>query len=599
MVAFDVVYLTYRSQKWIDGCFDALLSAQYDLKRLNLFAVDNHSDDKTVNVLKAKQEEYGGRFGAFVVKSNEENLGFGAGNNVGAALGHAPYLFFCNIDTAVYEDTFQALSDAIESDAGTDIAVWELRQFPYEHPKCYNPLTGETSWSSGAAFVIRRDVFEQINGFDERFFMYAEDVDLSWRVRMAGYRLRYVPKAVINHYCYQTAGEIKPIQYVNSIVGNLVLRTKFGSLKERLWGHVCVLRSCLRANVPFDGVGKQIFMAYCASLNKLYSARRWRRKNRKRIDAETFVFHELDYEFRRKGDFWTCSRPKDFPLVSVIVRTCGRPDVLRETLISLCNQTYPNIEVVVVEDGKDASQEMIISEFSDLRIQYHATKEKRGRCVVGNIGMESANGEYFNFLDDDDVFYADHVETLVAALQNNTEFRVAYALGAQTPIRVISQEPYQYELIGYEHAVDFPFNRLRLLQQNYLPIQSVMFARCLYEEYGGFDTHLNVLEDWELWTRYAVKEKFLYIPKTTSQYRVPFCSGQSDERQKKLDAAYAEVRQKISKRVYQWTAEEISREYEMCVQAEFRTSYENRGPAYRVLRKAYRLLKGIARRFLH
>ena len=64
--------------------------------------------------------------------------------------------------------------------------------FPYEHPKIYDPVTQEAQWSSGAAFAIRCEVYERLGGFDEKIFMYGEDVDLSWRLRSFGYKIRYV-----------------------------------------------------------------------------------------------------------------------------------------------------------------------------------------------------------------------------------------------------------------------------------------------------------------------------------------------------------------------------------------------------------------------
>lgn len=87
--------------------------------------------------------------------------------------------------------------------ASSQTAAFELRQFPYEHPKYYDPVTLETSWISGACFVLKRSVFEETGGFDESIFMYGEDVDLSWHIRALGYRLQYVPAAITWHYAYQ------------------------------------------------------------------------------------------------------------------------------------------------------------------------------------------------------------------------------------------------------------------------------------------------------------------------------------------------------------------------------------------------------------
>jgi GT2 family glycosyltransferase len=74
------------------------------------------------------------------------------------------------------------------------------RQLPLEHPKGYDLETGNQSWASGACLLTQRHVFEQIDGFDhETFFMYCDDVDYSWRVRLAGFRVIFVPQARAFH----------------------------------------------------------------------------------------------------------------------------------------------------------------------------------------------------------------------------------------------------------------------------------------------------------------------------------------------------------------------------------------------------------------
>lgn len=77
--------------------------------------------------------------------------------------------------------------------------VLEGRQFPEEHPKHYDPVTGITGWASGACMLIPRATALLVGGFDERFFMYMEDVDLSWRVRIAGRQVRLIHNAMYMH----------------------------------------------------------------------------------------------------------------------------------------------------------------------------------------------------------------------------------------------------------------------------------------------------------------------------------------------------------------------------------------------------------------
>ncbi|MTL04525.1 glycosyltransferase, partial [Turicibacter sanguinis] len=213
----DIIFVTYNSQKWIDNCFKSIHESEYDLKQLNLIIVDNNSQDDTVKKLNHIKEQTGNDYGDFKIIESKENLGFGKGNNLGFEGGTSPYVLFLNIDTEVENNTFSELEKEIIS-SNEKIGAWELRQFPYEHPKFYNPVTEYTSWSSGAALVVRRDLFEKIGGFDKNIFMYAEDVDLSWRIRCEEYYLKYCPKAVVNHYSYEGANQVKPTQYYNSII---------------------------------------------------------------------------------------------------------------------------------------------------------------------------------------------------------------------------------------------------------------------------------------------------------------------------------------------------------------------------------------------
>ena len=70
------------------------------------------------------------------------------------------------------------------------------------------------------------------------------------------------------------------------------------------------------------------------------------------------------------------------PLVSIIIRTCGRTQVLRQALDSVRNQTYKNIETIVVEDGVNISEDMVLNEFSDINTKYFFSGEKVGRSTM-------------------------------------------------------------------------------------------------------------------------------------------------------------------------------------------------------------------------
>lgn len=243
-------------------------------------------------------------------------------------------------------------------------------------------------------------------------------------------------------------------------------------------------------------------------------------------------------------------------LVSIIIRTCGRPHILYYTLKSLREQTYKNFEIIVIEDGNNDSEAFINEHFKDLNIRYFAFYEHVGRTKAGNKGLEMAQGKYINFLDDDDQFYKNHIEVLVTFLES-TKGKVAYSVAEEIFVKKIKWRPYFIEMRRFIRFHQ-PFNRLLLAYKNYLPIQTVMFQRQLYQQLGGFDEKLNYLEDWDLWVRYATITDFLYIPQITSCYKVPCWSLKKLRRDKDLYLALKQLRNKTRQYSFHMNVQEIA-----------------------------------------
>ena len=147
------------------------------------------------------------------------------------AHGTAPFCLITNIDLVFEKDSLRRLASTACAD-NAQAAAWEMRQKPYEHPKFYDPVTGTTNWNSHACVLLRRSAVESVGGYDDTLFMYAEDVELSYRLRRAGYLLRYCPAAVVWHYSYESTTQVKPLQYTGSTFGNLYLRLKYGNFGD-------------------------------------------------------------------------------------------------------------------------------------------------------------------------------------------------------------------------------------------------------------------------------------------------------------------------------------------------------------------------------
>lgn len=108
-----------------------------------------------------------------------------------------PFLII-NPDTFLHKDAIKNLLNTYNSKK--DIGIVEPRQLPFAHPKEYDHKTKETPWASGSCMLINPKAFEEIGGFDGNFWMYTEDVDLSWRMWLADYKVLHEPTAVVYHH---------------------------------------------------------------------------------------------------------------------------------------------------------------------------------------------------------------------------------------------------------------------------------------------------------------------------------------------------------------------------------------------------------------
>lgn len=563
--SLDVVIISYHPKS---GELERLLQSVAEQSAhpfdITVAVFDNSADAAATRHVRQIVEDHGRRLHMLPLTVSPGNVGFGRGVNALLAATRSELVLTINQDAYLAKDALGLLGERVQA-SPDDIAAWELRQVPYEHPKDYNPVTQETLWLSGAACLFRRTALESVSGFEKRIFMYGEDVDLSWRLRRKNWRILYVPRAVCAHSSYAYAHEIKPVQFAGSIVANLYLRARFGTLKEVAVG-LAMLFHELTVREEFPGRRRMLFVALFKFLLRAPAFRSggWR-VNRA---AALPHFNHWDYGSRREGDFYAFPAPEAVepaPLVSILIRTHRRPAWLREALASVMNQTYSNVEVIVVEDGPAGEAERICREGNwRFPVHYRATVEPVGRSRAGNIAMASARGEWLNFLDDDDVLFADHVEVLVRELLRS-KARVAYSFAWEVPTTVQSLEPLAYrEMLPFARYREY-FSHIALWHHDFMPIQAVMFHKTVFEMVGGFAEDMDQLEDWNLWTRFAGTYEFAMVEKTTSKYRVPADPAVAGNRQDALDRAYADAvaRQgQIAMNITPHTASRWMREHE-------------------------------------
>ncbi|MGH3756569.1 glycosyltransferase [Actinophytocola sp.] len=156
------------------------------------------------------------------------NLGHSAGCNTLAEDAPEDALLFLNPDCYVSPRMIARLLSAMRDPL---VAAVDARQIPCEHPKWFDPVTGEQSWASGACLLVRTPWFREAGGFDtDAFPSYVNDVDLSWRLRLAGGRVVHQPNAVVFHdkRLVDTA-TVAPtqIELYEGLLGRLLLATRY------------------------------------------------------------------------------------------------------------------------------------------------------------------------------------------------------------------------------------------------------------------------------------------------------------------------------------------------------------------------------------
>ena len=216
--------LNFNGLRWLKICLPSVMKSSYS--NLDVYVVDNGSSD-------GSQEFVESDYPTVKLVRFEENLGFAEAYNRAMACVGANYFVLLNNDTEVLDPAWiDRLVDRAESDPSigavgcklvtmqdhrrldsvggmgikywrgfVDIGKYEIDTGQYDEP----PIVPFST--CGAAMLIRRRVFEQVGGFDSKLYMYAEDVDLCWRLRWLGYEIAYEPSARVAHYFSGTTGQ--------------------------------------------------------------------------------------------------------------------------------------------------------------------------------------------------------------------------------------------------------------------------------------------------------------------------------------------------------------------------------------------------------
>lgn len=211
------------------------------------------------------------------------------------------------------------------------------------------------------------------------------------------------------------------------------------------------------------------------------------------------------------------------PVVSVLIPTFNRPQYLYEALASVLSQSYTNLQVIVINDGGEDVSDMVNSS-GDPRLTFINRKENRGKAFSLNEALNRAEGKYVAYLDDDDLYYPNHIETLVNALESQTDCQVAYSDFYKSYCRVSGDGSRQ--VLSKVVEVSRDFDRFFMLYFNHVLHVCLMHHRDLIAKTGPYNERLNVLIDWDMTRRLVFFSDFHHVCEITGEYYNP--TGECD-----------------------------------------------------------------------
>lgn len=205
-------------------------------------------------------------------------------------------------------------------------------------------------------------------------------------------------------------------------------------------------------------------------------------------------------------------KEKEMPLVSVVVPCYNHEKYVKETIESIVNQTYKNIELIVIDDGSKDTSAKVIQELADKYKFTFIHRPNKGLSATLNEGVKLSKGKYFCACASDDYFALDKIEKQVLFMQEHPQFAISYG-----NIIKFSENSYEEKTKVKNPKSGWIFEDI-IMGDTVLPAVTVMLYTNVIKELGGYDENLWI-EDWDMWLRVSDKYQVGYLDEYLAFYR--------------------------------------------------------------------------------
>jgi len=203
------------------------------------------------------------------------------------------------------------------------------------------------------------------------------------------------------------------------------------------------------------------------------------------------------------------------PLVSIIIPTYNRADLLSRAIQSVINQTYKDWELLIIDDGSTDNTKEIVEEFvkKDPRIKYFY-QENKGQGAARNLGIRESKGEYIAFLDSDDEFLENKIEKSVKIFNEDKNIGMIYSNAIIIGNYLDNKKSLEISKLYYGNIYK------KLLLNNFITTSTVVVKKEVFLNCGFFNKSslLRNFEDYDMWLRIAKKYKIGYISEVLVKY---------------------------------------------------------------------------------
>jgi glycosyltransferase involved in cell wall biosynthesis len=232
---------------------------------------------------------------------------------------------------------------------------------------------------------------------------------------------------------------------------------------------------------------------------------------------------------------------QEHPLVSIIIPTFNRGRFIAEAINSVLSQTYPNIELIVVDDGSTDETPAIIASIKDSRLHY-VRQENRGRSNARNHALSLAKGKFITFLDSDDMYLPGKIDIQVDYLSRHPETGMVY-----TSALCINDAG---ETLPHKYIASVSgmiYNQIAFFQPVTITLPTVMTYKSVLDAVGVFDESMHRFEDTDMWRRIAKTYRIDAMPDFTCLLRTHDDNSLLNQKPEQIVAALAYYSSKINR----------------------------------------------------